>query len=158
MIVTTILKTLQAQAEREKYENLAIALFSRNPPIDRRTAMLKCRTAAGRSGDLGRATCCLPRIHAEAAIALSRWMASGAGVFSLHCLSKGSGSGQSQPLGNSYSWRLVLYSRLGSRCTGSGGGRYLLLVLRHEGDWWLRITCHAMPRLSPEVSGLKTSS
>lgn len=28
--------------EREKYENLAIQLFSRNQPIDRRTAMLKC--------------------------------------------------------------------------------------------------------------------
>lgn len=31
-----------SEKEREKYENLAIALFSRNPPIDRRTVSYKC--------------------------------------------------------------------------------------------------------------------
>jgi WD repeat-containing protein 35 len=30
------------EKERQKYEDLATALFSRNPPIDRRTASLKC--------------------------------------------------------------------------------------------------------------------
>ena len=37
------------EKEREKYENLAISLFSRNPPMDRKTAKYQCPKSSCRS-------------------------------------------------------------------------------------------------------------